>query len=393
MRNESVAVLDIRSGEVSFLIGSKGVNATFVFKGSDTQGYEGYSVEGMIDDTSFEKAVSMAVTTVGNSYDGKISKIYVSVPSAFIKVYTVGHTVSFPRKRKITQQDVDALYDNGLNKLLAQGRCIRRSAMYFTLGDNRKYFSLEDLHGVPTTMLKGALCYYFVSEEFYQKITALLSGLGFADIQLIPSTLAQATYLLPHKSREGYAVLLDMGFLTSSISVIYGDGVVHEETFNCGAGTILVSIMETFDVDYAEAEEILAAADISGGGVDSSIQWTTEQGNQYSVQAINDAIKCSLDVLCEKVDEFFETHYKDKKTTGLSVNPIEITGEGVGCIKGAPEHISRRLNRLTQVTYPDLPYYDKPAFSSRIALLATALKQQEKHGWLYKIFKGFGDNK
>lgn len=392
MRNESVAVLDIRSGEVSFLIGSKGVNATFVFKGSHTESYEGYSLEGIIDDASFQKAVTTAVTTVGNSFDGKISKIYVGVPSAFTKVYTVGHTVSFPRKRKISKQDVEVLYDNGLNKLLGQGRCIRRSAMYFTLGDNRKYFSFAELRGVPTTMLKGALCYYFVSEEFYAKLHTLLSGLGFADIQFLPSTLAQATYLLPRKNREGYALLLDMGFLTSSISVIYGNGVVHEETFNCGAGTILVSIMENFDVDYAEAEEILAAADISGSGVDSSIQWTTERGKQYSVQAVNDAIKCSLDVLCESVDNFLESRYKDRKTLGLSVNPIEITGEGIGCIKGAAEHISRRLNRLTQLTYPDLPYYDKPAFSSRIALLATALQQEEKQGWLYKLLKGFGGN-
>ena len=42
MKNESVAILDIRSGEVSFSLGAKGVNGTFAFKDSHTEGYEGY---------------------------------------------------------------------------------------------------------------------------------------------------------------------------------------------------------------------------------------------------------------------------------------------------------------------------------------------------------------
>ena len=42
MKNESVAILDIRSSEVSFLLGAKGVNGTFVFSGMHSEKYEGY---------------------------------------------------------------------------------------------------------------------------------------------------------------------------------------------------------------------------------------------------------------------------------------------------------------------------------------------------------------
>ena len=61
MRNESVAVLDIRSYEVTFLIGSRGVNGTFVFLGSRSEKYEGYSSEGFFDVASFRSAVISAV--------------------------------------------------------------------------------------------------------------------------------------------------------------------------------------------------------------------------------------------------------------------------------------------------------------------------------------------
>ena len=390
MSNESVAVLDIRSYEVTFLIGAKGVNGTFVFRGSRSEKYEGYSSDGFLDAASFRNAVISAVTSVSQNYEGTIKEIYVGVPAAFTKVYTKGHTISFPSKRKISAQEIDALYESGLNELLAPGHYIRRSDMYFALGDNRKYFNASELYGIPTASLKGALCYYFVSDEFYGAADSVLKELGFENVQFIPQTLSEADYLLPEKMREGYAFLIDVGFLSSSISVVYGNGIVHEESFDCGRGYILVALMQGLGVDYETAEEILSSANVSGGTVSKDLMWTDGSGAAYSVREINEIVKYGLDELCESVDKFFEKYYRDKSTMGFAANPLSVTGEGIGGIKGAAEHISKRLSRMTEIVCPDLPYYDKPLFSSRIALLATALSDKKKSGLLYKIFNIFG---
>jgi cell division ATPase FtsA len=393
MKNESVAILDVRSYEVTFSLGAKGVNDTFVLFDSHTEKYEGFSAEGFFDEESFRHAVVSAITSVRQNYEGVIGKIYVSVPSAFITVATKGHTLSFPSKRKISQQDVDALYESGLNELLATQRCIRRSAMYFTLGDNRKYFNVNDIYGVASSVLKGALCYYFIDDSFYDLTLEVLRNLEFNEVHFLPSTLAQALYLLPEKRREGYAFLLDIGFMTSSVSVVYGNGIVREDTFTCGIGMVIASLMQHLQVDYALAEEILSTANVSGGTLPRDLVWTSEKGDaSFSVQTINDIIKYGLDVLCEAVEKFFETHYREKNTV-FAVNPIGITGEGISAIAGAAEHISKRLNRLTEIIYPDLPYYDKPTFSSRISLLNMALSDKQKRGWFKRIFNGFGGKK
>ncbi len=389
MRNESVAILDIRSGEVTFALGTKGVNGTFVFKDTHSESYEGYLTEGFLEENTFCRAVVKSINAVRQNYGGTIREVYVGVPAPFVSVHTKGHTISFPSKRKITYADVDALYESGLNDLLVEGKCIHRSAMYFSLGDNRKYFSEEALYGTPTTLLKGALCYYFVSNGFYEALNKLLEGENFSRLHFVPSTLAQATYLMSEKKREGYAFLLDIGFLTTSVSVIYGNGIVHEESFNCGVGTIRVALMQELGVEYAVAEEILNDANISGGTVPKGVTWSTESVNkQFSVQTINDIIKCNLDVMCERIDGFFSRYYKDKVTTGLTSSPISVTGEGISGIKGVAEHVARRLNRLTEIVYPDLPYFDKPTFSSRISLLNTATGEEKKGGLLQRIFGG-----
>lgn len=390
MKNESVAVLDIRSFEVTFLIGAKGVNGTFVFRGSKSEKYEGYTTDGFLDAESFRRAISRAVSSVLQNYDGKINGVYVGVPSAFTSVYTKGHTISFPSKRKITSQETDALYEAGLSELMASGRYIRRSEMYFSLGDNRKYFSAESLYGAHTSSLKGALCYYFTTEAFFGEVNPLLERLGFSSISYLPQTLAQAIYLLPEKAREGYAFLLDIGFLSSSVSVIYGNGVVHEESFDFGTGQILLSLMEEFSVEYEKAEEILSSANISGGAVSRELMWTDAEGNSYPVARINDVIKFGLDGICEKVDAFFAKYYRDKSVPGFAQSPLSLTGEGACAITGAAEHISKRLARMTEIVNPDVPYYDKPMYSSRIALLDGALSEQKRKGLRNKILNIFG---
>ncbi len=394
MRNESVAILDVRSYEVTFFLGLKGVNDTFVFSGSHTEKYDGISKDGFLSVESFRRAVVAAITSVRQNYEGIIGEIFVGVPSAFLSVATKGHTLSFPSKRKISAQDVEALYESALNGLLANEPCIRHSDMYFSLGDNRKYFNAQDMYGVPTTLLQGALCYYFVADEFYDTATSLLNDLEFENVRFLPTNLAQALYLLPEKRREGYAFMLDIGFLTSSISVVYGNGIVREETFNGGVGTILISLMQAFDVDFEMAEEILRFANVSGGGVPKELMWTSEQSEiSLSVQEINDTIKCALDELCENVENFFDKYYREKYATVFAVNPISVTGEGVGYIAGVAEHISKRLNRLTEIVAPDLPYYDKPSYSSRIALLSMALDDVKKRSWIQRLFNIGGRKK
>lgn len=394
MNNESVAILDIRSYEITFFLGSKGVNGTFVFYGSHTEKYEGFCSEGFFDEDSFRRAVVAAVTSVRQTYEGVIGDIYVSVPAPFLSVLTKGHTISFPKKRKISAQDIEALFESGQSELLGSGEMIRRSAMYFTLGDNRKYFTANDLYGVPTTLLQGALCYYYASEKFVDVVSSVIKDLGFNQPTFLPSTLAQALYLLPPKRREGYAFLLDVGFISTSISVVYGNGIVREQSFDCGLATVLVSLIQELDVDYGTAEEILRSANVSGGSVPKELEWTSESGEfTFPVWKINEIVKCSLDVLCENVETFFTENYREKAASALAVNPISLTGEGIVGVAGAAEHFSKRLNRLIEMVAPDLPYYDKPTFSSRIALLSMALSERKKRGWFYKIFNNFGGKK
>ena len=74
----------------------------------------------------------------------------------------------------------------------------------------------------------------------------------------------------------------------------------------------------------------------------------------------------------------------------LDYKPLYVSGDGLADIRGALEHVSKRINRVCEQLAPDLPYYNKPSMSSRIALVDMAYEDQRKSGLLYRILNAIG---
>ncbi len=386
MKNERVALLDVRSFEVTFLIGTKGFNSSLVVCGEQTEEYEGYAAQGFLDVEAFEAAVRAAASTVLKTYKGKLQKVYVGTPSPFIRLRTVGQNLPFSKRHRVSSADIETLFDCGLNELSESGRCIRHSAMYFAIGNTNKYYSEEELYGTPAAALRGGLCYYFADEAYCSAVERALREFGFTQIVFLPTSLAEAVYLLPKKERAGYAVLLDVGYLTSTVSVVYGNGIVHEKSFTGGVAEIIFYLMKRFGIEPETAEKILACANIAVGDDRLDQPWVSDEGVSIPVAQINDVIEYGVDQVCDHVNRFLDERYKDKELV-LPNNTLWITGEGVDAIMGIGDHMSRRLERSVKILSPDLAYNDRPSQSSRLALLSMAISDQQKKS-PFKLFGG-----
>jgi len=241
------------------------------------------------------------------------------------------------------------------------------------------------LYGTPSASLRGGLCYYFADERFCQAVEGALSGFAFKEIKFLPTSLAEAVYLLPKKERMGYAVLLDVGYLTSTVSIVYGNGIVHEKSFTGGVAKVVYCLIKRFGIDPEKAEKILECANIAVGNDKLDEPWTDDDGHSIPVAQINDVIEFGVDYICDQVNRFLNEKYKNKELI-LTSNTLWITGEGVDAIRGIGDHISRRLERTVKILSPDLAYNDRPSQSSRLALLAMAISDKQKK----KRFNIFG---
>ena len=379
MHKRSVAILDIRSLEITAVVGERGVNNTFVIKSKYSCAYDGYAEGEMVDEDSFLSAVTDVVKSTIASFGG-IKTFYVGVPAEFTRVVQSDKVMSFQSAKKITSDDCEYLAGMSMPEETKDYRTIRHSCMYYVLSDKRK---LIDPVGTVSDSLRGKFCFYQCSDKFINSISNAFKKItSVTDIKLIPSVYAEAIYLIPPEQRDECAVLFDLGYISSSYSVIYGNGIAFCESFSVGIGHLAVYLMTELDIPFEVASAFLTQLNLNAketlGG---SIEFMYEgQNYKYSTIVLRDKVREGLDGICETIEECVQS-FKGKN---LENKPMFITGECVKTVRGTVEHISNRLVKNIEVIAPQVPYYDKPQFSSILSLLDTALTDAESRSLFNK---------
>ena len=372
MRNKSVAILDVRSFEITAVVGERGVNNTFIIKSKYSCAYDGYAEGEMIDEDSFLKAVFDVVKSTISSLGG-IKTFYVGVPAEFTRVVQSDKVISFQSAKKITSDDCGYLADMAMPEDAKDYRTIRHSCMYYVLSDKRK---LIDPVGTVSDSLRGKFCFYQCSNKFINSISIAFKKISTTiDVQLIPSVYAEAMYLIPPELRDECAILFDLGYISSSYSVVYGNGIAFCESFSVGIGHLAVYLMAELDIPYEVALALLGKLNLNaketlGGSIECMYEG---QNYKYSAIVLRDKVREGLDGICETIEECIQSF----KGRNLDGKPMFITGESVKTVRGTVEHISNRLVKNIEVIAPRVPYYDKPQYSSILSLLDTALTDAE----------------
>lgn len=368
MRKKSVAVLDIRSSEITAVVGERGVNNTFIIKSKYTCAYDGYAEGELIDGDSFEAAVGEVVKSTISALGG-IKTFYVGVPAEFTKVVQADRVMSFQSAKKITADDCDYLAAMSKPEEPKDYRTIRHSCMYYVLSDKRK---LIDPVGVVSDSLQGKFCFYQCSNNFVAAVSmAFKKFSSIANVKLIPLVYAEALYLMSPEQRDEYAVLFDLGYISSSYSVICGNGLAFCESFSVGVGHLAAYLMSELEIPFEVASAFLSQVNLNAKETLGGFEEFVFEGKNYKYSTIilRDKIREGLDGICETIEECIQG-FNGKNLDGKT---MFITGESVKTVRGTAEHISNRLVKDVEVIAPAVPYYDKPQYSSILSLLDTAL--------------------
>lgn len=369
MQKKQVAVLDVGSSKITALVGERGINDTFVIKGKTVFEYDGFLDGEFLDVEGLNKILKSSVDFFKSVLKGNVNTVYVGVPSAFTTVFVKKSQVSFPSKKKITEEDVDLLFDGAFVTPSASKTLINRSAIIYELDDFR-YVAYPV--GSQSGSLKGQLSFVVCDNYFIENVSNVLLKYGVLSVECTSSSLAQARYLLDEEVRDRIALLVDIGHITTTYSVVQGDGILYEKTIPFGGGYLTASIAEKYDMDFSVAEKLKRSVNLSSLTGSSVDLIEADNGEYYSVEEIKSVIKGSLTGLCESIDEC-------QKQSGFALPEyvkLSITGGGITSLRGAKEYVSGLLGMAVEVVGPQVPMMNKPTESSVLSLLNIALEQK-----------------
>ena len=365
MQKKQVAVLDVGSSKITAVIGERGINKTFVIKGRYSYEYDGFA-EGVFFDEEKLKRILFALGEIVKK--NRIDTVYVGVPGEFTEVFVKDSQISFAKKKKIQSEDVDALFESAFIMSSTKYTLINRSAVVYELDDFRR---LANPVGATSQILKGKLSFVVCSNYFIDLVKPALESAGVKKVECVSTALAEALYLVEAETRDRIAIIVDVGYITTTFSIIQGDGILYQKAFSYGGGYITAAITEKFSVEFALAEKLKRKTNLSHVSSSAYDVIDCDNGEYYSVDEIQKTITLSLDGLCEQIaDAFDSSGYKIPEYV-----PLMITGGGIPHIRGAKEHISKRLGMSVEVVAPKIPLMDKPTESAVLSLMDLALEQ------------------
>ncbi|MBE7087578.1 MAG: hypothetical protein E7369_04675 [Clostridiales bacterium] len=368
MQKKQVAVIDIGSSQITAVVGERGINKTFVIKGRFSYEYDGFADATFFDKDKLARCLFSAAEKILSVAHGKIDTVFVAVPGEFTAVTVKDCQISFPKKKRITDADLDTLFDAGFVLTSKKSTLINRSAILYELDDFRR---LANPIGVKSGVLKGKLSFITCDNSFFEAVVPPLKSAGIPHVECVSASLAQALFLVEPEIRDRIAVIVDIGYITTTLSIIQGDGILYQKSFGYGGGYITAEISQKFQIEFATAERLKRKVNLCSLSVGGSYSLIDCDGEYYPSEEVKNAIVLSLDSLCESLNEGLES-------SGYVLPdyvPLYVTGGGISYVRGAKEHVSDRLGMMVEIIKPKVPMMDKPTESTVLSLMDLALEQ------------------
>ncbi len=372
MLKDTVAVIDIGSSKLTAIIGENGVNKNFVIRAISEQPLNAIFDGEIIDYNALTRALINALDSVCQTARVKISQVYVGVGGEFLEVVRRQHEISLPRKRRINSKILSDYYQSAIaNISVANFKVIDQSATMFFVDGNMR---VENPIGQVTQNLKGYVCAFLAKQDFVTKVEAVLKSRGVKTVIFVPIPLAEAKFLFSKEERFAYVLLLDVGFMTSSFSIIHGGGVIYNKAFPVGGGFISGYFAERLNVDGEIAERIKRKLNLYLPAEYESVYEVTygDEVFSFSQKTCNDIAKSVLTEIAEHVDKAIATSHANIPNDCV----ISLTGGGVSFIRGAKEFLFSQIEMPVELVSPNVIYMSKPDESSKLSLLNYALNEK-----------------
>lgn len=363
------AILDFGSSKITVLIGERGVNDTINVKGFGASKYAGFGNGEWVKPEELGEAINKAITAAESNSGIKITHLYVGVPGEFTAVDCREVNVALPKRRKINDNDVLALMDAGDDFDQSVSEVINIQPVYYNLDNDRRV--LQPV-GVISSKLGGVLSYITAEVRFSGFIRKILADMGIASVEYVSSVLAESLLLFDETERDNTSVFIDVGYFTTSVAVIRGDGILSLGSFSLGGAHITGDLAEALGISFTDAENLKRKVVLSINASDNDIYEIGGDNGVKTLSAslVNEIVIHRVFVIGKMVEKCLEMC----KYETPDYIPYSLTGGGISYIRGAKDVLSQKLGRNVEVVTPRLPQVNKPDMSSSWGLLDMAIK-------------------
>lgn len=391
------AVLDIGSSKVVCLCGSMADGDGIVVHGAGVCTYEGYRDGAFIDKQSLHNAVVEALQKAEQESRIRIRDVALTVPAAFSDLLLTDATLSLGKPRKTEAADIDRLIALSLEKCKKKpGYTLMHSTPVFFLVDGVS--STEVPEGITTDEISALISHMFVQEAYIRTVQESLDDMGVEISMCVSAQLGESVMLIPEKERVRPAVLIDVGYHQTEISVVENTALTVISTLPIGGYQFASDLSFGLDVPMDAAEQAKRRYVFSLDLQEKSEVLRTAAGSKkVSRSAISYIIEARATELAGMLRREMEN-----MGVNLDARPaVYVSGGGLLMMRGGLDFMRKALNLPLKRDMPWTPRLSSPNYCSAFGALDFVLKanrpqedttasgSEEKLGSLLKKIKEF----
>ncbi len=364
---KNVAVLDFGSSKLTLLVGNKSDGHLNVVASGESN-YAGFMDGEFLRPNLLKDAIKEALDCVQFDIKSPITKLYIGVPAEFCYNMEKELSLNLTKRTKILQKHIDKLFYLADDNVLSTSHTvINKAPMYYILDDTNK---TTNPIGCYANVVKARTCFVLVENQFIYLIKSILNDLRIADFEFVSDTLAQGVYLLDAGLRANGCVLVDCGYITTSVCYMLGDGITDLKSFSLGGGLITGDISEILNIPFKSAEIVKRQTllTLQPTGLDA-YEYYGENGTETVLaNDVNHIVLARIEQICNTIKTCIDGF--SEKVADYA--PVYLTGGGLSYMRGIEYIMEKNLGRRVIVIKPKREF-SRPEQSSVISLLDTSI--------------------
>ncbi len=370
MLKDAVAVIDLGSFKLTALIGENGINNNFTIRSISQIEHDAFD-DGNLNENKLYAAMSESLKTISSAAKARLDRVFIGLAGEFVRITNKEHNAYFNRRRKIRAKDLTDFYDGAAKSLvLGDYEVISREPVCLYTDGN---MPVENPVGAVSASLWGYVTFVAAKSTLLNSIRKIAMALGVKEVIFIPVPIAEGRLLFSQEERRATQILVDIGYLTTSLTVLTGGGALYQSDFPIGGGYITAHLYNELEIDFDVAEKLKRKINLNIVG--NTGNYDVVYGDtQYSfpVKKVNEIGKFVIDEIAEQFDKAVLSS-RVKLPHNLAVS---LTGGGISYLRGGSDYLSSRIEMPVNIICPKIAYQSKPDDSSVLSVLNYALNEK-----------------
>ena len=365
------AVLDIGSSKIVCLCGSFVNRDGITVHGVSVCPYKGYQNGAFLDQRALNNAVVEAVSKTEQEARMRIREMAINVPAPFCKIVMTEAALPIgSRSKRVMAEDIDDVISLSLKKVKLSDYVLMHSTpVSFSVGG---VVSATLPTGAKTEELGALVSHMYVQESFIQSMERALTPLDIEISMNVSSQLCGALAIIPEKERVRPAILIDVGYTHTDVSLVENAALTDSRSIDVGGKHIASDLAFGLDVPLDTAEQVKRRYVFLQEPLSTTEIVRLTNGGAKRVD--HAAIELIIEARAGELVSLIRAAIKDMGVSPEASPVTYLTGGGLAMMKGGIDYLKRGLQLSISRDTPWVADMDTPNYTSAFAALDFVLR-------------------